>query len=47
LIYEIEQIGAACHTGYRSCFYRTLDGTVISKKVFDPNKVYKQKIVKQ
>lgn len=47
LIYEIEQTGAACHTGYRSCFYRTLDGKVISKKVFDPNKVYKQKIVKQ
>ncbi|MGD1004393.1 MAG: phosphoribosyl-AMP cyclohydrolase [Methanoregulaceae archaeon] len=46
LIYEIEQTGAACHTGYRSCFHRTLDGKVISKKVFDPNKVYKQKIVK-
>jgi phosphoribosyl-AMP cyclohydrolase len=43
LIYEVEQTGAACHTGYPSCFYRTLDGTVISRKVFDPEKVYGKK----
>ncbi len=42
LIYEVEQTGAACHTGYRTCFYRTLDGTVIGTKVFDPEKVYKK-----
>lgn len=42
LIYEVEQTGAACHTGYRTCFYRTLDGTVIGAKVFDPEKVYKK-----
>ena len=41
LIYEVEQIGAACHTGYRTCFYRTLDGAVIGTQVFDPEKVYK------
>ena len=41
LIYEVEQTGAACHTGYQSCFYRTLDGEVIGSKVFDPEKVYK------
>jgi phosphoribosyl-AMP cyclohydrolase len=40
LIYEVEQTGAACHTGYRSCFYRTLEGETIGKKVFDPEKVY-------
>ncbi len=40
LIYEVEQTGAACHTGHRSCFFRTLDGTIISEKVFDPEKVY-------
>ena len=40
LIYEVEQTGAACHMGYRSCFYRTLDGTVVGIKVFDPEKVY-------
>jgi phosphoribosyl-AMP cyclohydrolase len=43
LIYEVEQTGAACHTGYASCFYRTLDGTVIGTKVFDPEKVYGKK----
>ncbi|HEX3002401.1 MAG TPA: phosphoribosyl-AMP cyclohydrolase [Methanoregula sp.] len=42
LIYEVEQTGAACHTGYRTCFYRTLDGTVIGNRVFDPEKVYKK-----
>ena len=43
LVYEVEQTGAACHTGYRSCFYRTLDGTIVLKKVFDPDTVYKTK----
>jgi phosphoribosyl-AMP cyclohydrolase len=43
LIYEVEQTGAACHMGYRSCFYRTLDGTVVSTQVFDPEKVYGKK----
>jgi len=43
LIYEVEQTGAACHTGYRSCFYRTLDGTIVDTQVFDPEKVYGKK----
>jgi len=43
LIYEVEQVGAACHTGYLTCFYRTLDGDVIAEKVFDPEKVYGKK----
>jgi phosphoribosyl-AMP cyclohydrolase len=43
LIYEVVQTGAACHTGYESCFYRTLDGTVIGTKIFDPETVYKKK----
>jgi phosphoribosyl-AMP cyclohydrolase len=40
LLYQVEQKGAACHTGYASCFYRTLNGEVVGKKVFDPEKVY-------
>jgi len=41
----VEQIGgAACHTGYRSCFFSELgpDGEAreCSPKVFDPEKVY-------
>jgi phosphoribosyl-AMP cyclohydrolase len=36
--------GAACHTGYRSCFYRQITPTgtnVVGVKVFNPEKVYK------
>lgn len=36
----VEQVGGACHTGYRSCFYRTLDGKVVGEKVFLPEDVY-------
>jgi phosphoribosyl-AMP cyclohydrolase len=43
LVYLVEQTGAACHTGYSSCFYRTLDGNVVGKKMFDPEKVYGKK----
>jgi phosphoribosyl-AMP cyclohydrolase len=46
---RVEQTGAACHTGRRSCFYRTVtagDGGprlsfVEADKVFDPAKVYR------
>ncbi len=41
----IEQVGgAACHKGYRSCFYREIkDGEVreCSPVIFDPKEVYK------
>jgi phosphoribosyl-AMP cyclohydrolase len=43
VIYEVDQIGAACHTGHMSCFYRTLEGTVLTEPVFDPEKVYGKK----
>ena len=43
LLYSVEQQGAACHTGFESCFYRTLDGDIVGKKVFDPEKVYGKK----
>jgi phosphoribosyl-AMP cyclohydrolase len=37
--------GAACHKGYRSCFFRDVeDGALrtIAERVFDPNDVYKK-----
>jgi len=43
LLVKVEQKGGACHTGYKSCFYREIkDGKPVikGKKVFDPNKVY-------
>jgi phosphoribosyl-AMP cyclohydrolase len=40
LLYLIEQSGGACHTGYRSCFHRTLDGETVGEEVFDPDDVY-------
>jgi phosphoribosyl-AMP cyclohydrolase len=48
VVLKIEQIGgAACHTGYNTCFYRKVDGdklTIIKKeKIFDPDKVYNKK----
>jgi phosphoribosyl-AMP cyclohydrolase len=41
---RVRQVGdAACHTGYRSCFYRVVDGgglRVDGVKVFDPREKY-------
>lgn len=44
VLLKVDQVGkAACHTGYKSCFYRKLNGKlkIIGEKVFDPEKVYK------
>jgi len=41
VLLKVEQIGGACHTGYRSCFYRTIEGKVIGEKLFEPEDVYK------
>jgi phosphoribosyl-AMP cyclohydrolase len=38
--------GAACHEGFRSCFYRRREGDgwrIIAERVFDPVQVYKQR----
>ena len=40
LLYEVEQEGVACHTGHRSCFYRTIDGEEISPRILDPDEIY-------
>lgn len=46
ILLKVEQIGgAACHTGYRSCFYRRLEGVelrVVEEPVFDPKEVYRK-----
>ena len=43
LLYLVEQTGAACHTGYQTCFYRTIDDEIISERVFNPSEVYTKK----
>ena len=40
LLLLVEQVGGACHMGYRSCFYRNLEGKVVGKKIFEPDDVY-------
>jgi phosphoribosyl-AMP cyclohydrolase len=45
LLIKVEQKGGACHTGYRSCFYRKLAAggsgfEIAGEKVFEPDMVY-------
>ncbi len=40
LLYLVDQAGGACHTGYESCFHRSVDGDVVGDRVFDPDDVY-------
>ncbi|MDF9407231.1 phosphoribosyl-AMP cyclohydrolase [Pelotomaculum isophthalicicum JI] len=44
LLFKVEQQGAACHEGYRTCFHYRMerDGTVtiVGEKLFDPDQVY-------
>jgi phosphoribosyl-AMP cyclohydrolase len=46
ILVKVEQIGgAACHVGYKSCFFRkvTPDGLQVEgERVFDPAEVYKK-----
>lgn len=43
ILYQVRQRGkGACHTGYEKCFFRTIDGEVVAKKMFDPASVYKK-----
>jgi phosphoribosyl-AMP cyclohydrolase len=46
VLLKVHQVGgAACHEGYRSCFFRRVDGErlqVVGERVFDPKQVYKK-----
>lgn len=46
ILLKVEQLGgAACHTGYASCFYRRLDRglvEVVGRKIFNPEDVYRK-----
>jgi len=45
LLVKVEQVGAACHEGFYSCFFREFQKDspqlkVVGKKIFEPEKVY-------
>ncbi len=45
LLIKVEQVKAACHIGYRSCFFRKVNEKgeleLVAKKVFEPKKIYR------
>jgi phosphoribosyl-AMP cyclohydrolase len=48
LLIQVEQIGPACHEGYRSCFYRTIDadGRTVrmeEERMATPDQIYGKK----
>lgn len=47
VLFKVEQIGgAACHTGYETCFHKRLgpdqEITIEGERVFDPERVYRK-----
>jgi len=41
ILLKIKQIGgAACHEGYKSCFFRDVNGKINLKRVFNPEEKY-------
>ena len=48
LLIQVDQIGAACHEGFKSCFFRSVEGDGASFKVTEaqlqkPEDIYKKK----
>ncbi|HEV2293327.1 MAG TPA: phosphoribosyl-AMP cyclohydrolase [Tepidisphaeraceae bacterium] len=48
VLLKVEQLVAACHEGYRSCFFReydfgAADWKIVATRAFDPDHVYSQK----
>ncbi len=45
ILLKVEQVGgAACHKGYKSCFFKQIENNelkIVEKRVFDPDMVYK------
>jgi phosphoribosyl-AMP cyclohydrolase len=46
IVLKVNQVGgAACHTGFRSCFFRKIEKGILVEdgiRVFDPKEVYKK-----
>ena len=47
ILLKVEQIGAACHEGYASCFFRSVDADgdarTTEERLVDPEQVYGKK----
>jgi len=48
LLIQVEQIGAACHEGYQSCFFRSMDSgsgacRITEKQLKTPGAIYGEK----
>lgn len=45
LLFKVEQVKAACHEGYFTCYFRKIDKDgnvkISGKRIFDPKEVYK------
>ena len=47
VLFKVEQVGgAACHTGYETCFHKQVgpnrEITIVGERIFDPERVYKK-----
>lgn len=45
ILLKVEQVGAACHEGYRSCFFREVTPAglkVVAERLVDPADVYRK-----
>ena len=46
VLFKVEQNVAACHEGYFSCYFRSIDKdgkeVLVEKRIFDPKDVYKK-----
>ncbi len=48
LLIQVEQVGAACHEGYRSCFFRSVDPAggairITEPRLLSPEEIYGKK----
>ena len=48
LLIQVEQVGAACHEGFKSCFFRSVDGDgksfrLTEAQLLKPEEIYKKK----
>ena len=47
LLIQVEQVGAACHEGYRSCFYRSVAEGGETDRITEPQLVHPDQIYKK